>query len=51
MICVNHEYLRAVEPTDERVNTGLLQRLLKRLTEIFRKLFGRFSASLPKFDF
>ncbi len=51
MICVNHEYLRAVEPTDERVNTGLLQRLLKRLTEMFRKLFGRFSASLPKFDF
>ena len=51
MICVNHEYLRAVEPTDERVNTGLLQRLLKRLMEMFRKLFGGFSASLPKFDF
>ena len=38
MICVNHEYLRAVEPTDQKTSVGLLQRLIDAILQLFKKL-------------
>ena len=38
MICIDHEYLRAVEPDDERANMGLIEWLIDAIRKLFKKL-------------
>lgn len=40
LICVNHEYLRPVQPEDERQARSFLEIFIDALTSLFRKLFS-----------
>lgn len=48
MVCVAHQYLKPVEPTDRRDPQTLLEALINFFKKLLAKVFG--GASLPAFD-
>ena len=46
MICINHKYLRAVQPDDPRVSRTFIETFLQALTALFKKLFSMLSFNL-----